>query len=302
MKTAESWFDEGLAALELARGADRVSELMGDYERAVHAFEQALALDPAHSGAIRERALTLSRLHQPEAALDALMVAVKLEPNDPTLRLAAAHALVSLKQTEAALEAFEAVLRLRADSRALIGRAQMLSALRRDAEAVTAWDAVLSGPKDPFTAEAGGPPALLARATSLAHLDKPEASAAFASAFQGDLRPEDLIAALREFEVARVAYRAHLEKNPSARALHQAGLAWNALGLHPEAVRAWERLVLVEPDAPWAWAGKGKAHEDAGEFDGALTAWERSLALWPQSRAAAEAIVRVRKAAQHAPG
>ena len=61
MKTAESWFDEGLAALELARGADRVSELMGDYERAVHAFEQALALDPAHSGAIRERALTLSK-------------------------------------------------------------------------------------------------------------------------------------------------------------------------------------------------------------------------------------------------
>ena len=297
MRTAANWFDEGLAALELARGADHVSELMGDYERAVHAFEQALALDPTHSRAIRERALTLAALHQPEAALDALVVAVKLEPDDPTLRLAAAHALVSLKRTEAALETFEAVLRLSADSRALIGRAQMLSALRRDAEAVTAWDAVLSGPKDPFTAEAGGPQALLARATSLAHLEKPEASDAFTSAFKGDhLRPEDLLAALREFEVARLAYRAHLERNPSARALHQAALAWNALGLHPEAIRSWERLVLVEPNAPWAWAGKGKAHEDAGELEGALAAWERALALWPQSPGAAEAIARVRKA------
>ncbi len=141
MNTAEDWFKQGLAAIDRSLGADRSWEYDSDLRDAVDAFDQAIALDPTHFGAQRERALLLARLDQHEAALDSLVVAASSRGADADLHRAAALSLQALKQFDRALGAFDEVLRLRpTDDVALVGRAESLSALARDELALTAWD------------------------------------------------------------------------------------------------------------------------------------------------------------------
>lgn len=141
MSTAEDWFKQGLAALDRSRGADRDWEYDSDLREAVDAFDHAIALDPNHLGAQRERGLLLARLEQHEAALDSLVVAANLGGADADLHLAAAKSLLALKLFDRALGAFDEVLGLRPnDDVALVGRAESLTALQRDELALAAWD------------------------------------------------------------------------------------------------------------------------------------------------------------------
>ena len=296
MTSAAEWFDKGEAAIRLSFSADYQSELKGDLEDAIAAFDQALALEPTHLGALRERGLAHARLGNHEAALDSFVAASARDPKDAALRLAVAQSLAELGQHEAASDAFDEVLRLAPeDGEALYGRAVELMALRRDEAAVAAWNEVLKL-KDNKTLHLHGRTvrvitddfrrvrALVSRALTLGRLGQPEALGAFREVF--DAHPLQLDGpvfheALRELEVARTAYRAHLKANEGDPHSWRRGAGvWQALDLHDEAIAAWDHLVKTAPDAQ-VWFGKAEAHAQAGQLDAAITAYERSLEYWP---------------------
>ena len=299
MKSAQDWFQEGMQALDLARGADHHWELREDSQRAAAAFEQALGLDPAHRGALRHRALTLADLEEDEAAIDALIVAVSLEPEDASLRSKVASCLLRLDQPDAAVGAFDKLLRLSpGDPQALFGRATALTTLGRDEEALAAWEAV-SALHDFRHASAA-----LSRACALARLGRTEARQAFAVAFQRDPHPPEVHEALRSFEAARAAFEDYAVQPLSARALRQVGHAWRVIGRLEEAAAIWAELVRVDPADTAAWFDKGQVHLERGELREAIAAYEQSLRLWPESRNTAERLAEARRklsAQQEAP-
>lgn len=303
--TAEAWFDKGEWCLDLSRGADRLSEYRGDLEDAVAAFEQALALDPSHRGAARQRAFTLASLERHEEALDAFVQATHLSPDDADVWLSMAQCLARLRRDEAALDAFERTLALRADEpEALFGRAQALTALRRDEAAVAAWDEVLAEPDNRTLKLHGRPVRVLtddfrraqarqARAGCLEHLDQAQAEAAFRAAFDAEgaklpISHQSFVETLRGSEAARRAYRAYLAaRGTEAPTWFRAAGAYRAAGLQEEARAAYETLVCLAPTQPQAWFGKAEAHAAAEEYDEALAAYRRALELWPDFSGAA---------------
>lgn len=292
-------------AIGLSRSADYRSEYVGDLERAVAAFDQALGLEPTHLGALRERGLALASLGQHEAALDSFVAAVAQE-KDPALLLAAAQSLSRLKRHEEALKTFEQVLELSpADEEARFGRADTLMALGDFEQGLLAWDLVLQAPDNKtldlhgrkvrvLTADFRRTHALVARAVALAQLGNPGALAAFRELLEsgaeqlfGPSKPVAFLEALRTFDVARTALRAWIDAHASEPSTwRRAGDLWFEAHQPQESIAAWERLIALAPDAQ-AWFGKAEAHVQAGQLSHAISAYERALRLWPQFSGAA---------------
>jgi tetratricopeptide (TPR) repeat protein len=300
MTTAAEWFEKGEAAVRMSLTADSTSEFRSDLAEAIEAFDQALALEPSHLGALRERGLAHARLGHHEAALDSFVAASAQAPDDAALRLAVAQSLARLEQHEAAVQAFDEVLRLSpGDEEALYGRAEGLMALRRNEAAVVAWNEVLKS-KDNRTLNLHGRTvrvltddfrrvrALVSQALALGRLGKAEALGAFREVFDahstqlaGPMAPAVFHEALRELEVARTAYRAHLKATAGdPHAWKRAAGVWQAVHNSDEAIAAWDHLVTTAPDAQ-VWFGKAEAHAQAGQLDAAISAYERSLEYWP---------------------
>ena len=322
MKTADEWYRKGLAELDLSRGADSTREYYGDLEDAVAAFDQALALDRSFPGANRERGFALATLGRHEAALDAFIAARALEPEDAGLELAVAQSLAKLGQPEAALGAFETVLRLRpGDDEALFGRAEALTALQRDELALAAWDAVVAGAGTRnitmggltvrvLTGDFRRLKAQVTRSLLHARLGRPEALAVFrqlfdaeASGLHSQLAPAAFHDALRDFEIAREAYRQHLAAHAGEPATwSRAGATWSALGRTAEANEAFEQLVRLTPTNAHAWYAKAEAHAKAQQYEQAIAAYRQSLALWPEFLGAAARLRVVEQDAHRARG
>jgi tetratricopeptide (TPR) repeat protein len=317
MLSAAEWFEKGQAALTMSQSADHGSEYVSDLEAAVAAFEQALALDPKHERAMRERGLAQARLGHHEAALDSFIAASAQAKEDAGLRVAIAQSLVSLARHEAALQAFDEVLKLQPlNEEALFGRASMLMVLRRDELALDAWNQTLRGP-DNRTLNLQGRQvrvltddfrrlrALLSLALTLARLGRAEAAGAFRDVFDahsvrlaGPMAPAVFHEALREQEVARAAYRAHLQANAGdSHAWRRAAQVWQAVHRTDEAIAAWDQLVTHAPDAQ-VWFGKAEAHAQAGQLDAAIAAYEHSLEYWPGFLGAAARLEVIRKQAR----
>lgn len=128
MSTATEYFEQGLALAAHALVAEYGSEFITDLEEAIAAFSQALALEPGHEGALRERGRAFGKLGLHEEALESLLAAAALAPDDVDVRLALAQSLFAVGRREAALAAFELVLRLRPGHEvALRGKAEVLT-------------------------------------------------------------------------------------------------------------------------------------------------------------------------------
>lgn len=217
VRSALEWFEAGTAAARASSAAEYGSEMTTGLEEAIAAFDQVLALEPTHLGALKERGFAQAQLNMHEEALASFVAASSQVPGDAGLRLAVAQSLMQLGKFEAACAAYDDVMRLRpGDEVALLGRAEVLMALRRDELAVADWDAFLSTPRVGSLRLR----ARLSRALALGRLDRAEAQQAFREVFDSDsirlagpMAPRVFHEALRELEVARAAYRAHLEAN-----------------------------------------------------------------------------------------
>lgn len=111
--TAQAWFVKGRKDLDLSRGADSTREYRADLEDAVDSFDEALALEPSHLGALNGKGQALASLGRHEAAIDALVAAEHVDPGNADLRFAVGQSLAKLERREEAARCFEDVLRLR---------------------------------------------------------------------------------------------------------------------------------------------------------------------------------------------
>lgn len=213
MKTAEEWFQEGLGSLALTNEFSLV-ESQHNMDDALHCFEQALASEPKHVRAIRERGLLLWLYGRYDEALDAFVTVSSVQGPDRAMSVAAGNSLLALGRPEAALGAFEEALRLEPDDdEALFGSACALMKLQRNELALVAWDELLARPQRPFRK---WPDYLvrctrtMLRASTLARLQRPEAYDTFVKLFTEEAAylqyVSEFAEVLREHEVARRAY------------------------------------------------------------------------------------------------
>ncbi len=108
-------------------------------EEALAAFRAALALDPAHPGALVHLGAALQRLACHRESVEHLRDAARRHGATLPLLLTLGQGLLDLHDLTPALEVFTEALRNQPDSqRAMIGQAIALSDLKRNAEAITA--------------------------------------------------------------------------------------------------------------------------------------------------------------------
>lgn len=297
-KTAADWFQEGEAALALSASADTQRELREDRERALHAFEQALALDPACPGAQRRRGAVLAALDRHEEAADAFVSAASLAPGDLELKLATAASLEALARPEAALEPLDAVLALEPlHPEALFRRAKALTALRRDEAALAAWQQVLALDDNRDVRLPDGRAGRVlgrdfrrseARATVaqlLCRLGRPEAKQAWRALLEADadalvgfsVSPV-FLDALRRYPACREAYEAHVAAHASdPHAWRKSSEVWALLGDRPAALEAMRQAVALAPTSGQLWFSLGECYASLERFTEAAEAYQRAL-------------------------
>lgn len=286
MKTAEAWYQEGLRALELSGSADSTREYNEDRQSALEAFTQAVAL--GHPRAQRERAMLLASLGHPEDALDSLVVVAAQSPRDSQVVHESARAMVKLGRWAEAVPVFQKALELNADFvDAAYGLADALFQLKRDEEALRAWDYALQPKFENKAFFFTRTYARLCRARTLARLEHPEA----ASAFRDLLADEKLIGpmsdtpfrdALADAPLAQQVYRDWLEERPTdAGAWRVAAGRFSGAGCIDDALHAWDRVIALAPTDHFAWFGKAETYAKAKRYDEAIDAFERSLAIKP---------------------
>ncbi len=288
-KTADDWVKHGEDSLASARWADSVNEYHESIGSARDAFDQAIALEPAHRQAHLGRGEVLVKLGEYETAADAYVSVLQLTPT-PTAQLlvAAARALALAERAEAALAACDEALELApADLEARVFKAEQLSRLRRDEAAVDAWNIALSDTaleKDWRLVRSK-----LERAMALERLAHPDAAHAFAAVFEAHFdkvtsspSAATFHTALQTSALARREWSARLERvAPSTNGWLRAGSAWLSAKRPDDARAAYERARALDPKSSRAWFGIAEAHAQAGELEQALTAYDESLKLEP---------------------
>lgn len=86
MKNADDWVKEAMHRLEMSWHTDYRSEMIGELEAAVAAFDQALVLRPDDFDALYEKGLALVRLDRYEDAAASFARALRLRPEIAELR------------------------------------------------------------------------------------------------------------------------------------------------------------------------------------------------------------------------
>lgn len=292
-RTAEEWFEEGAGAVKLSLSADSRSELREDLDRAVAAFDEAIALDPTHLDALVWRARSLERLDRDEDALPSFLAASRLLPDDHELSLRTARLLVRLGRLAEALDVTEGLRRaLPTDPEVAFLRAELLSNLERDREALAAWDELLARDTAPKQGARGR--ARLMRAIVLARLRDPGAQAAFEQVFdeeQALLRamfaPPEFFEAVRALPVARDAFRQHLKRRGTRESWEWGAGVWLRAKMPGEAVAAAERMLVFNLSDPRAWYLKAEGHAAAMQREEAINAYREALKIDPKTPGAA---------------
>lgn len=288
-RSARDWYEQGRAALELSWSADTWSDLQDDYRRALEAFEQCLALEPTHAAAQRDRAHVLSKLGRHDEAIDGLVAVAHSGGANVDVLVEAAASSLKLGHADATLSlAGQALERSPAHLEALVLRAEALSTLGRDDEAVTAWDRALSDPglraRFPVTR------CRCLRARSVERVGRGDAFATWLAFFVDEARtvqspgcPALVFETLESSALARDAFARSLEQGAGGAAsvwLRGADV-WLSAHRPLEALAASERHLALAPQSFDAWVDKAEALAAAGRHEDAITAFEHAISLNP---------------------
>jgi tetratricopeptide (TPR) repeat protein len=288
-RTAQDWYDDGRAALELSWTADTQSDLQDDYRRALAAFEQCLALDPSHAAAQRDRAHVLAKLGRHDEAIDGLVAAAHAGGAGLELLVQAASSSLELGRAEATLSlADQALARDPAHLHALALRAEALSLLGRDADAIEAWDRALADTS--FRSRFPVARARCLRARSVERLGRPDAFATWLGLFVDEARtvqwpgcPALVLDALQTSALAREAFTRSLEQGAGGSDFVwlRGGHVWLRARRPDEALAASERQLSLTPRSFDAWVNKAEALAAAGRLEDAIAAFEHAVSLNP---------------------
>jgi protein O-GlcNAc transferase len=138
----EALSNRGVLLLELNRPED-----------ALESFDRALKLAPASAKVLNNRGNALLRLHRLNEAVASFDAAIALEPASFEALRNRGSALRKLGLKEAALASIDSALALRADSAAMLDRAEILVDLKRYPEAIACLNQLLAlAPKTNYAA------------------------------------------------------------------------------------------------------------------------------------------------------
>jgi protein O-GlcNAc transferase len=301
------------AATWSSRGADHLEQ--GRLLDACHAFERALAIDPASVGARVNLAYALLESDAPARAIEHLGIAAAHDPASFDARFMLGSALVDAKEPAAASAHLEAAVALRpqfvpahvalvqalvaadrpddamravAAARALhpdaleilLCEGNLHAVARRYDEALATFDAVARLSPSSVGVHVNRSVAL----EGLRRFD--EALVAADEAVRVRATPEATAAraralqALRRFPEAAEAWRRVLAMEPAnAEAINQLGVSLYSHGALHEAVACYRRAIELQPKLPGGYANLGLALLDAGDVDGAEQAFRTGLSI-----------------------
>ncbi|MEO8954326.1 MAG: tetratricopeptide repeat protein [Ktedonobacteraceae bacterium] len=129
-KTAQQWFEEGYELFE-----------QGKYEEAIHAYDQAIRLNPNDEKAYNNKGYALENLKRYEEAIQSYDQAIRLNPNYADAYDNKGIALYNLKRYEEAIQAYDQAIRLNPNhANAYNNKGAALFNLKRYEEAIQAYD------------------------------------------------------------------------------------------------------------------------------------------------------------------
>lgn len=285
-KTAEEWFQEGLAELDLSRGADSMREYHGDLHDAAWAFLQCLKLNTGHLQALKLRGLTLEKLSDHDDALDCLVAAAAQTPDDPEIIAASARCTFELGRFADAVPLFVRAVELTPGDPHLIrglGKAQLF-ATHYEA-AIPRFEALL---RDPKLVQFFGRDDAANLAIALTRAAKPGAGDALREAITrwGKELPRVPEYFLEFLDEHRPALRSVEDGVHDPALLRAIAATWVRIGAPEAAERARGRArkardaaVEKEPSSAERWLAKAEDHLFDQEHELAFAAFEQSAAL-----------------------
>ena len=264
----------------------------GLMQKALDAFDRALAIDPQDAEAHSYRGVALAQLGRMHEALAAFDEALKINPQFAEAHYNRGVALTELGRTDEALAAFDRALAINPqDAKAHHNRGAVLAKLGRTDEALVAFDRALAiNPQDAEAHQNRG-----AVLTQLRRMN--EALVAFDEALK--INPQFAeahynrglaLAQLGRTDEARAAFdcalaafdRALAINLQDAKAHHSRGLALTQLGRMHEALAAFDEALKINPQFAEAHNYRGLALAKLRRMDEALAAFDRALAINPQ--------------------
>jgi tetratricopeptide (TPR) repeat protein len=227
-------------------------EKRGRLSEAIEAYRRLLAYEPDNSDALHLLGVVLGRTDQPEEACAVLAAAARLQGDNPYIHANLGNALSALRRDAEALRAYERAVSLKPDFAAAL-HAQGRTQLRLGEPA--AAERSLTGAARLLPASSGVQSDL---GVALESLNRPTE-------------------ALSHFERATVL-------NPnSAEAHHNRGVLQAAQGQLQEALASLERALQLQPRRAAVHANRGNVLADLGRSQDALKGFGHALELEPHN-------------------
>ena len=245
----------GLSRAQVLRARGSVFWLIGRHDDALDAMDRALALEPDHALAHRDRAVALRQLGRPQEALAAVDQALRLDPKDHQGCFLRSDLLARLGRPKEALAAIDRAIQLAPNRHSRFRRGRILLALDRHEEALAIFDAALAS-------NPGHVAALLNRGVALFGLGR--------------------------FEEAAMAFERVLELDPGSAPIRGGaqkvlGLAYYRSGRWGDALRALERsMELLGGGDAGTWLYTAMALSKLGRDQKATGFYDKAVALMEQ--------------------
>jgi tetratricopeptide (TPR) repeat protein len=221
-------------SLSLVKKGDSLIEA-GDYQGALDAYDQAIALTPDYFNAWIGKAYAQTRQGNYSAAIESYEAALAIQPNSTFAWRSYGYVLGQAGQNQEALAAFETAIQIDPrDSSAWVNKGLTLSVMGRFNESIQAYqEAIRISPSDFYAWFSLG-----VSWNALGNYD--EALSAFDSALAIDPR--------------------------SSTAWNQKGLVLSKMGRYQEAIEAFQRGLIVDPGNTELEANKAAAVEKLGAY------------------------------------
>lgn len=222
----------------------------GQLDDAERLYQEILAVAPGRFDALQFLGMLELQKGRPEAAVELLAQALRIDPKHALAQFHLGCALQELKRDAEAVAAFDRAIAARPDlAEVWNNRANALRALGRREEALASAD----------------------RAIAL----KPDFPAAHYN--RGNVLRD-----LRRYDAALASYdRALARKIDFVEALHNRGNALRDLARHAEALASYDAAIAIRPNFAEAYYNRGVALEDLQHYGEALESYDRAIALDP---------------------
>jgi tetratricopeptide (TPR) repeat protein len=223
---------------------------LGEFGRALEAFDAAIVLDPGHAQAHNARGIALVNLDRAEDALVSFDRALECKPDYAECHNNKGIVLQEFGRLDAALASFDSAIALKTDNaRAHNNRGTVLADLRRAEDAVRSYEKAIA--LDP-----GYAPAFYNRGMALHDLS----------------RFDDALASFDRAIALRPAY---------AEAHHNRGAVLQDLLALDEAIRAYAAAIEIHPDRAESYANQAYCYLQMGRFTEGwrLHEWRKRLAV-----------------------